>query len=349
LESKVVMEGGDTPRKGCGTAGQTLAIANVGTSMSDSKGWRRWKVLIVIAGGVGLVWLGWTWWTDRCYKAAMEEVESAVTAGRYAIACRDLQKLLSWKADPNGGITFLLGSCELARGRDQAAEEAWARIVLGSKFSERALRGRMRLLQDSGRLADAERLIQAAARDRRSDRTALLVMLVPMFSALGRIDEAQRLIEDRWEHLRALGEGALEPAINLLRLHVELTLKPTPVESARDFINQDGRPAQAAEYRRKKREMEQLRARYFQLHERRQPSRDAVEMARLATRLGREFEASGFLTLAIADDPDREDLRRDLEQLNRSRRAVGGRVQTLSDVPAGTMENRGRSGNGIGR
>ena len=114
-------------------------------------------------------------------KRAMEEIESEIMAGRYATACRNLDKLLSWKADPNGGIVYLLGSCELARGRSQAADEAWARVVPGSAFSERAIRGRMRLFHDSGQLAAAEQLINAAAEDPRNDRTALLVLLVPMY------------------------------------------------------------------------------------------------------------------------------------------------------------------------
>ncbi len=156
----------------------------------------------------------------------MEEIEAEIVAGRYAIACRNLDRLLSWKADPNGGIVYLLGSCELARGRNQAAREAWARVLPGSAFSERAIRGRMRLLQESGQLAAAERLIHDAAGDPRNDRTALLVLLVPMFHELGRSEEAERLIEDRWEDLNALGEGALEPAIKLLRQHIELSGSP---------------------------------------------------------------------------------------------------------------------------
>ena len=105
-------------------------------------GRRRWRWLSAIVVAAGLILGGWAWWTDRHYRAAMEEIESEIVAGRYAIACRNLDKLLSWKADPNGGIVYLLGSCELARGRNQAAAEAWERVVPGSAFSERAIRGR---------------------------------------------------------------------------------------------------------------------------------------------------------------------------------------------------------------
>ena len=37
---------------------------------------------------------------------------------------------------------------------------------------------------------------------RGNERTALRVLLVPLYSQLGRLGEASRLIEDQWEHLR---------------------------------------------------------------------------------------------------------------------------------------------------
>jgi thioredoxin-like negative regulator of GroEL len=379
----------------------------------------------------------------------MDEIEADIMAGRYALACRKLDRLLSWKADPKGGLVYLLGSCELARGRLPEARAAWARVVPGSAFSEKAIRGRVRLFHESGELAGAERLVQDAAGDRRDDRTALLVLLVPTFIQQGRIDEAVRLIEMRWEDLNKRGEGALEPAIVLLRQHIDLTSKPVPVETLSGFLDQtphldqeddrvwlaranlairrgalgeaarwldacqrhrendvpvwrarlawgiasdridvvqqslehvptdelvpaqfhqinawiaskrgdiqterrelerlleadpsdlaandrlaqmahqDGQHALAAELRRKRDEMAGLRARYQKLHERNQPIRDALEMARLAEQLGRRFEARVFLTLAIFEDPGRDDLKVDLQRLSRDPEAGKSRV-----------------------
>ena len=60
---------------------------------------------------------------------------------------------------------------------------------------------------------------------------------MPIYSQLGRLDEAERLIEARWEHLNKTGEGASERAIDLVRLHLELTFKASPVENDRTYLD----------------------------------------------------------------------------------------------------------------
>jgi thioredoxin-like negative regulator of GroEL len=394
----------------------------------------------------------------------MAEIESEIVAGRYTSACRNLEKLLSWRADPNGEIVYLLGSCELARGQNQAAGKAWARVGPGSAFWERAIQGRLRLLLDRGRFAAAEQLINDVANDANNDRSALQVLLAPLLGQLGCSDEAERLIEARWEHLNALGEGALEPAIKLLLLHIELTWKATPVVNVRAYLDRaarlapeddrvwlgranlavraraydeagrlldaclssrpedvpvwrarlrwgiaanridvvqqalthlpaaasnpaqihglrawlashrgdvaserfelehliavdpadlraldrlsqlaekDGQRARAAELLCRRAEIDRLRARYQKLSDRNQPIRDAVEMAHLAEQLGREFEARGFLTVAISEDPERENLRRDLRRMSQRSETVGERGQTLAAVLAHELRNEG--------
>ena len=130
------------------------------------------------------IFIARAWWTYHRDSTAMQEVESEIVAGQHATACRNIEKLLSWKADPNGAIHYLLGSCELARGRGQAAGAAWSRVLPGSEFSERAIEGRMHLFYESGQFAGAEKLIHDAAGDPRNDRTALLVLLVPIYALI---------------------------------------------------------------------------------------------------------------------------------------------------------------------
>jgi thioredoxin-like negative regulator of GroEL len=398
----------------------------------------RWP-MVVLMSLFALACCFWVLWRDARYKSAMDQIESDILAGRHATACRNLERLLSWRADPSGGITYLLGSCELARGRTQAAADVWKRVAPGSAFWEKSIRGRVRLLQESGHYAAAEALVNDAARDGRSDATAIRLMLVPLFRDLGLIDEANLLIEDRWEHENARGEGALEPALKLILQHIELTSAATPVENTRvlldraaalvpdddrvwlgqaylaiqtgdleragrlldscqkrrgedvavwrarlnwgvatnrtDTVQQamtrlppeefrpsqlhrvkawlavqqgdraterqeleqllkadpadrrardrlvqlagaNGEPDRAARLRDEAEEIRQVRARYEKLYQRKQPIRDGVEMAGLAGQLGRVFEARGFLTIALAEDPERADLQRELDRLN---------------------------------
>jgi enediyne biosynthesis protein E4 len=424
---------------------------------------RRRLLFCLVAAG--LFWGGRAWWTERRYQSAMAEIEAEIVGGRFGTASRRLVNLMAWKPDTDGGLAYLLGSCEQARGRNQPADEAWARVVPGSAYSERAILARMRLLLTGGRFADAERLIRDAAEYPRNETGALLVSLVPIYNQQGRVEEAQRLIETRWERENATGEGASESAIQLVRLHIELTEKPTPVDAIRDFLDQaarlareddriwlgranlairtgaydeaerwldacrrrrpddvpvwharlswgmatnrievvqealthlpagesipsrilrlkawlaanrgdaaserrelerlsaiepgdrttldrlaqlaekDGQRARAEAILSRKAEIERLRARYVKLHERKQAIRDAVEMARLAEQLGCAFEARVFLTLELSEDPDREDIRHDLERLRPRPANVPARGQTLADLLAVDRENSGK-------
>ena len=111
------------------------------------------------------------------------------------------------------------------------------------------------------------------------------------------------------------GDVAIE-RVELQRLHEIDPSDRTALERLARLAEKDGRSADAAELLQEAVEIDRIRARYVKLHERGQPIRGAVEMARLAERLGRRFEARAFLILAISEDPDREDLRRDLQRLD---------------------------------
>jgi thioredoxin-like negative regulator of GroEL len=385
--------------------------------------------------GAGILLGGWIWWSDRRDKGAMLEIEDQMAKGRYSAACRNLETLLARKADASGELRYLLGWSELARGHIEASEKAWASVVPGTEFSERAILGRMRLLQEGGRLARAERLVTEAARDQRNNRTSLMVGLVPILIDLGRQDEATELIEERWADLNARGRGTLDPAIKLLLQHVELTTGVTAIDELRTFLDEaaklapdddrvwlgranlairtddmkdaerwldqcetkrpddravwrarlkwamatdrfdvaqraiahlpdvasrsadrhrinawlaghcgnfvkerselelliaadpgdlaaldrlidlhkkGGQTVLAAEVYRKRTSMRELLVRYVKLHGRKQPIRDAEELARIAEQLGRGFEARGFLTIAVFQEPGRKDLREKL-------------------------------------
>ncbi len=106
------------------------------------------------------------------------------------------------------------------------------------------------------------------------------------------------------------------------------------VDRLAELAVRNGQPDRAGELRRDKTKIEQISARYQQLHKRHQPSRDAAEMARLAEQLGQWFEAKAFLTVAIAADPDRAGLRRDLAMLHDRSDTIGGPRRTLAQLLA---------------
>jgi enediyne biosynthesis protein E4 len=101
----------------------------------------------------------------------------------------------------------------------------------------------------------------------------------------------------------------------------------------------NGSPDCAGERRSAKTKIEKNMARYQQLHKRRQPSRDAAEMARLAEQLGQWFEAKAFLAVAIAADPDGVDLLRDLARIQERSDTVGRSGRTLAQLVAVELGN----------
>ena len=403
-------------------------------------------VLALFCAGV-LGWGGWAWRRAEQYHRALAEIRIDMAASRFAIAASKLDKLLAWQPNSDEAAYFL-GVCELERGRSRAAAEAWAKVKPGSAHSERAFVARMQLFYKSGQLSLAEQFIDLACRDPRNETTGVRVLLVPIYREIGRLEDAKRLIEARWEHFNATGQGATEPAMKMVQLHIEITTKPDSVASVRAYLESasrqapdddrvwlgranlalrtgaydearrwldacqqhrpddvpfwwgrmhwglatgqvaavqeslkhlpigeatpaqvheiaawlllirgdvaserrelerliaadpadltaldrlaqlseiDEQPARAAEFRRKRAEVQRLRERYEKLYERKQPVRNAIEMARLAETLGRAFEAQAFLTLAIAENPDREDLRRLLAKFAAGRRRCQGR------------------------
>jgi thioredoxin-like negative regulator of GroEL len=202
-----------------------------------AKARRHWQLVLALLSTGVMLGCGWKWWQGRRYRDAKMAIEAEMAAGRHAIAARNLTQLMSWSSDSDEAA-YLLGICEQARGRNQAATEAWARVTPGSPFSARAINACLSVLIAGGRFAAAEQLVNDAAQDPRNDSTALRILLLPTFSRQGRLEDSQRLIVQRWEHLQETGEGASELAINLARLHAELQWTPIPVEAIRADLHQ---------------------------------------------------------------------------------------------------------------
>jgi hypothetical protein len=118
----------------------------------------------MIVGGLlaacGGFWAFDTWLPRTDWRQAQYELAS----GKPASALVRLTRLAGrWPAD--GAVQFDLGVCELALGRVNRAEAAWARIPLGSPYAPRAATIRARQALKVHRLSAAEPLLLAALVD----------------------------------------------------------------------------------------------------------------------------------------------------------------------------------------
>ena len=200
----------------------------------------KWQSLLflslaIVAGA--LLWGGWKWRENRLERQAIAEISDDLGRGLYALAGRKLATLLNQNPHSDQG-NYLLGACEKARGRPEEAVKAWARVSPDSPFAPRAIQGRIELEIERGRLADAEQIVIDAQQLPGIDGSGLGLFLGPIYGFQGRIDEAERFVEVRWNHLNSLGQGASEQAIQLARLSNELRLKEVPVDAIRSFLDQ---------------------------------------------------------------------------------------------------------------
>ncbi|MHB1561802.1 MAG: tetratricopeptide repeat protein [Isosphaeraceae bacterium] len=220
-----------------------------------------------------------------------------------------------------------IGSDEATRAYlDQAARQA--------PDDDRIWLGRAHLAIRSGALDDAARWLEACLR-KRPDDVAVWRARLDWAVKAGRVEAARAALSHlpaadaspvrvrrlaAWlaAHDRQDGPEAERRALERL-----LELDPVDVNAVNRLaclagtVRSSGR---VEEFRRRAAEAPQLEARFGELHRRNQPIRDAAKLGRLARQLGRPFEAEAFLTLAVAADPDRTELRDELAQVVRDGR-----------------------------
>ncbi len=199
--------------------------------------------LLAVAAALGLVWCGWKWWNFQRARWSVAQAFNDMQVGRYGAAARQLTSLLARRPDWDEAA-YLLGACERARGRPDAAAAAWARVRPGSAFLAPAVLGRAELLAKRGRQADAEQLVLQALALPGIDGSSLRWFLVPFYWQEGRVEDAQRLLEASWDHLDRRAENSLDETMKLVQAHwrIERAEEPAP-GFRRSIVEQAGRVA----------------------------------------------------------------------------------------------------------
>jgi len=190
---------------------------------------RRRRLLVVL--GIALVLA--VWGTARgvdswCYRANLKQAKARIAAGSPADARRLLaDSAARWPGE--GEVAFLLGACEQALGRPEAAEAAWSRVPPDSSYAGNAAMLRVRLLLGRDQLAAAEELIPAALRASGQHAIEARETLVALFRLEGRFAEMRPLVQGSWD--------SYPDRMGLLRQLAHLdSINPVPIEKIRPAL-----------------------------------------------------------------------------------------------------------------
>ena len=190
----------------------------------------RRRLLVVILG-VALALAAWATVRvvdSRLYRAALEQAKASIAAGSPVLARRLLaESAARWPRE--GELTYLLGACELALGRPDAAEAAWSRVPTDSPFAGHAAMLRVRQLMKRDRFAAAEELLPAALMASGQHAIEAREALVLLFKLEGRFAEVRSLVEKGWD--------SYPDRFGLLRQLANLdSINPVPIEHIRPAL-----------------------------------------------------------------------------------------------------------------
>src|SRR5271165_3480572 len=160
---------------------------------------RRRRLVVLL--GVALVFAAWG--TARAvdswrYRASLDQAKARIAAGSPAEARRLLaESAARWPKE--GELHFLLGACEQALGRPEAAAAAWSRVPADSPFAGHAAMLRVRMLLKRDQFAAAEELLPAALHAAGPHAIEARETLVHLFKLEGRFAEMRTLIQESWD------------------------------------------------------------------------------------------------------------------------------------------------------
>ncbi len=184
----------------------------------------RRRPLVILLGVIALFA---AWGTARGvdswrFRTNLEQAKAWIASGSTVLARQLLaESAARWPGE--GELTFLLGACEQALGRPDAALAAWSRVPTDSAFAGNAAMLRVRLLMKRDRFAEAEELLPVALRASGQHAIEAREALVHLFNLEGRFAEVRSLVEAGWD--------TYPDRFGLLRQLANLdSINPVPIE-----------------------------------------------------------------------------------------------------------------------
>ena len=157
-------------------------------------------LVLCLTAGLSSLWAGGRCGSsqERRFQAGLKQAKADIDARRFEAAGRWLAAQSAWRPD-HAEAAFLLGVCEDAAGRHEAAVSAWARVPLESRLgAERGDRTR----PNAGRRPWAVRGCRSgpcrALADVGPRQPEFRYLLNQLFYWEGRLDEMRRLLQEGW-------------------------------------------------------------------------------------------------------------------------------------------------------
>ncbi len=162
---------------------------------------RIWLAAVFILGAIGAAgFAGARMLETRRFRTEIELAKEEIGAGRFVAAKKRLDDLLPARLG-DGEAEYLLGVCEMKRGRLAAAATVLERVPVSSSFGGRAAVQRALAVMGIGRLARAEEILESArTRARGTDALQLLHALGVLYELEGRSDDYRKSLFDLWPY-----------------------------------------------------------------------------------------------------------------------------------------------------
>src|SRR5262245_56202628 len=183
---------------------------------------RRWLLAVAGIALMAAAWEAARFVDSWRIRSILEQAKRRLDARSPAEARRLLADAAArWPGE--GEVEFLLGACEQALGRPDAAETAWSRVPADSPFAGHAAMLRVRLLLKRDRFAAAEELLPVALRASGQHAIEARETLVVLLKLEGRFDELRTVVQGGWD--------SYPDRFGLLRQLANLdSITPVPIE-----------------------------------------------------------------------------------------------------------------------